>query len=148
MTAVEDDAIADEIRIVQYVQVQLFSPVLLFGNALVVNMFFYLDWAAAVSSQAVYFLVAELLLLLPMLRSYLRLRGRPRPKRVSTRRIRLIEIYSFLMGLVWAVAVILMMSQLSRIDGAVIIVMMIMLGFGAAALTPSLPKASAAYSGP
>ena len=72
--ALDDDAIASEIRVVQSVQIQRAMPVLLFGNALAVTIVAYLNWSATVSSHAVYFLGGELLLLLPMLHSYLRLR--------------------------------------------------------------------------
>lgn len=145
MPAVGDDAIADEIRVVQSVQNQHYMPLLLLGSAISVAVVLYIDWAAAVSSHAVYLLLAELFLLLPMLRSYLKLRGRPRPERVSTRRIRTIQIYSLLMGLVWAIAIILMMSQLNRVDGVVLIMVMSFLSFGGAVLAPSLPKASTVY---
>ncbi len=146
--AVADGDIVEEIRVVQSVQTQRSMPVLLLGNTLAVAIVFYIDWVAVVSSYAVYCLALELVLLLPMLRSYLRLRGQPRPSRVSVRRIRLIEIHSFLLGLVWAVAVFLLMPQLSQINGAVIVMVMYFLGYGAVALTPSLPKASAAYFAP
>jgi PAS domain S-box-containing protein len=145
---VADGAIVEEIRVVQSVQTQRSMPVLLLGNTLAVAIVFYIDWVAVVSSYAVYCLAVELVLLLPMLRSYLRLRGQPRPNQVSVRRIRLIEIHSFLLGLVWAFAVFLLMPQLSQINGAVIVMVMYFLGYGAVALTPSLPKASAAYFAP
>ena len=83
MALVDDQAIADEIRVVQSVHTQRSMPTMLFGNALAVAIVFYIDWAAVIASHAVYFLGIELLLLLPMVRSYLRLRGLPRPERVQ-----------------------------------------------------------------
>ncbi|MDA1098866.1 MAG: PAS domain-containing protein [Proteobacteria bacterium] len=148
VSTVGTEAILEEIRVVQSVQTQRSMPVLLLGNTLAVAIVFYIDWFAVVSSYAVYCLGLELLLLLPMLRSYIRLRGRPRPDQVSVRRIRLIEIHSFLLGLVWAFAVFLLMPELSQINGAVIVMVMYFLGYGAVALTPSLPRASAAYFAP
>ncbi|MDP6565217.1 MAG: adenylate/guanylate cyclase domain-containing protein [Alphaproteobacteria bacterium] len=145
---VGDDAVAEEIRVVQSVQIQRNMPVLLLGNALGVLIFFYVDWSAALASQAVYFLAAELLLLLPMLRSYLRLRGRPRPEQVSRRRIRTLQAYSFVLGLVWAVAIMLMLPHLSQVNGIVILMVVFFLGYGAVALTPSMLLAAGAYFGP
>ncbi len=142
------DAIAAEIRIVQSVQTQRGMPVLLFGNAMAVAIVSYVDWAATVSSYAVYFLAGLLLLLLPMLRSFLRLRGMARPQRVSRRRIRLIEYYSLLLGLIWGVAFLLLMSQLKPIDAVIVSMAAFYLAFGAVAQMPSLPKASAAYFAP
>jgi len=148
VTDFEQDVIAAEIRIVQSVQTQRGMPVLLLGNALAVVIVSYLDWAAAVSSHAVYFLVGLLLLLLPMLRSFLRLRRMARPQQVSRRRIRLIEYYSLLLGLTWAVAIFLLMSQLKPIDAVCVAMTAFYLAFGAVAQMPSLPKASAAYFSP
>ncbi|MBC8242025.1 MAG: hypothetical protein H8E30_16340, partial [Alphaproteobacteria bacterium] len=91
---ISENAIRAEIRIVQSVQTQRNMPVLLFGNTAAVAIVVYTDWAASITSYAVYFLAAVLLLLLPVLRSYLRLRGQARPTRVSKRRIRLIVIHS------------------------------------------------------
>ncbi len=142
---VDSDAIAGEIRILQSVQTQRSMPVLIFGNALAVAIVCYIDLAVVVSSHAIYFLIFELLLLLPMLRSYLRLRHMPRPKKVSVRRIRIIGVHSFFMALVWGVAIVLMMPQMAQIDGIVVIMMIFFLGYGAVALTPSSPFASVAY---
>ena len=143
-----DDAIEAEIRIVQSVQAQRGMPVLLFGNSLAVVIISYIDWAATVSSHAVYFLAGVLLLLLPMLRSYIRLRGSPRPKRVSRRRIRLIEIYSLLLGLTWASAIFLLLSELEPIDSVIAGMVSVYLAFGSVAQLTSTPKASVAYFGP
>ena len=148
MALVDDRSIADEIRVVQSVQTQRSLPTMLFGNALAVAIVIYVDWTAAIASHAVYLLGAELLLLLPMLRSYLRLRGLARPEHVSKRRIQLIEIHSLLMGLVWSVAVVLLMPHLGQVDGVFVMLIMFFLGYGAVALTPSIPLASAAYFGP
>jgi hypothetical protein len=97
-----------------------------------------LDWAAAVSSHAVYFLVGLLLLLLPMLRRFLRLRRMARPQQVSRRRISLIEYYSLLLGLAWVVAIFLLMSKLKPIDAVCVAMAAFYLAFGAVAQMPSL----------
>ncbi len=146
--AVEGDAIADEIRVVQSVQTQRSMPTLLLGNLVAAAIVSYLDWDAAVSSYAVYFLAGMIVLLLPMLRSYLRLRRMPRPERVSRRRIRLVEIHSLLLGLSWAIATLLIISVSSPINGVLVAMVTVFLAFGAVAQMPGLPKASAAYFAP
>jgi len=147
-SVIGEDAIREEIRIVQSVQTQRNMPLLLFGNTTAVAIVLYTDWAAAISSYAVYFLAAVLLLLIPVLRSYLGLRGRPRPTHVSKRRIRLIVIHSSLLGLAWAVSFFLMISNAIIVNGLVLLMVMFFLGFGAAALMPSLPLAAVAYFAP
>lgn len=145
---VGEEAIADEIRVVQSVQTQGNMPVLLAGNTFGVAIVLYVDWAAAIASHAIYFLIGVIVLLLPMLRSYLRLRTRLRPERVSMRHIRFLEIHSLLLGLVWAAAVFMVMSELRPIDGVVVSSVMLCMGFAAAALMPSVPKSSIAFIGP
>ncbi|MBT4690322.1 MAG: PAS domain S-box protein [Rhodospirillaceae bacterium] len=147
-TTVSDDEIAAQIRIVQSVQTQRGMPVLLFGNLFAASFAAYIDWAVTVSSHAIYFLAGVLLLLLPMLRSYIRLRHRPRPEHVSRRRIRLIETYSLLLGLTWAAAVLLILSESDPINGVIAGMVAVYLAFGSVAQLPSMPKASAAYFAP
>ncbi|NNE05615.1 MAG: adenylate/guanylate cyclase domain-containing protein [Xanthomonadales bacterium] len=123
-------------------------PALLFGNAYTVLAVMYITWPVAMTSGAVYGFVAELILLLPMVHSYFRLRGRPRPERVSRRRIRSIVIYSLLLGLAWGVTFYLMNTEIGREDGIALIVVMYLLIYGSVAMMPSLPKASIAYMSP
>ena len=142
---VSNEAIAGEIRIHQSVHLQRSMPVLLLGNAAAVFIIGYLNWSAALDSYAAYFLMLQLLLLLPMVRSYWRLRHRPRPERVSRRRIHTVEIYSFVMGLVWAIVAFLLFPNLSQVDGVTLMLLLLFLAYGSVALTPSFPLASAAY---
>jgi PAS domain S-box-containing protein len=120
-------------------------PVLLFGNAIAVVGILITDWQAALASYAIFPLTLLLILLLPMLRSYWRLRGRPRPGSVSARRIRTLEIYSLVLGLVWAVGMVLVIPHLQPIDAAIVLSLVWLLCFGAVALMPSMPRAAAAY---
>ncbi|MBT4563016.1 MAG: PAS domain-containing protein, partial [Rhodospirillaceae bacterium] len=145
---ISKNAVREEIRIVQSVQTQRNMPVLLFGNTTAVAIVVYTDWAVAIANYAIYFLAAVLLLLLPVVRSYLHLLGLPRPTRVSQRRIRLIIVHSFLLGLAWAVSFYLMISNVVTVDGIVLLMVMFFLGFGAAALMPSLPLVAIAYFAP
>jgi len=145
---ISKNAVREEIRIVQSVQTQRNMPVLLFGNTTAVAIVVYTDWAVAIANYAIYFLAAVLLLLLPVVRSYLHLLALPRPTRVSQRRIRLIIVHSFLLGLAWAVSFYLMISNVVTVDGIVLLMVMFFLGFGAAALMPSLPLAAIAYFAP
>ncbi len=145
---ISGEAVADEIRVHQSVHIQRAMPVLLAGNALCVFIFCYIDWQAVLASGAVYGLGLEIVLLLPMLRSYFRLRRRPRPAQVSKRRIRTLEVYSALMGVTWAVAIFLVLPDLDKVEGLTVITAAMFLCYGAAALTPSFPLASASYVTP
>ncbi len=147
LSMVNDDAIAAEIRIVQSVQAQGSMPALLAGLVSCVVVVFYLDWTVALSSNAVYFLAIVAIMIVPALRSYFRLRRLPRPKTVSKRRIRVLEIYTSVLGLVWAMAIFLVMRELRPVDGALIIALTFSLSFGSVALNPGLPRAAAVFSG-
>jgi class 3 adenylate cyclase len=83
-----------------------------------------------------------------MLRGYLRLRGRPRPERVSTRRIRTLELYSLAMGLVWATISVLMMSQADSTTGGLLLWVLYVMCFGGVVMMSTIPVAVIAYAGP
>lgn len=146
--AIDAETLSNEIRIVQSVQNQRNIPALISGSLSAIGSMFFIDFSATVSSYAVFALAVQFLLLLPMLRSYLRLRGRSRPAHVSKRRIRTLEIYTLAMGLVWAVAIVLLMSSFSQINSVVVLCIMCFLAFGGAALSPSLPRASGLFAIP
>jgi PAS domain S-box-containing protein len=144
-SSLSQQAIGAEIRITQSVQTQANMPVLLLGNAFSVVGIFIVDWQASLTSYAIFPLTLLLILLLPMLRSFWRLRGRPKPSSVSTRRILTLEIYSLALGLVWAVALFLLTPHLEPIDAAMVLSLVWILCFGAVALMPSMPRAAIAY---
>ncbi len=139
---------ADEIRVVQAVQSHRMLPVVAFGNGLAVVAVAVAGWRTTIDSGAVYSLAAELLLLAPAARSYLKLRGRPRPARVSSRHIRRIEIHSFLMSLTWVATIALVLRRGTFEHQALVLMMMLVLAFGSAAMLSSMPRASVVYSGP
>jgi class 3 adenylate cyclase len=146
--AVGDEAIADEIRIIQSLQTQNYMPAVLFGNAYSIVAVLYVTWPGPVTSGAIYGFIAISGLLLPMVYSYFRIRGRPRPETVSRRRIRSIVVYSFLLGLGWAVAIYLMTTQISQSDGVFLLLVMYVLIYGSLALMPNIPLASIAFISP
>jgi adenylate cyclase len=137
---------ADEIRIAQSVNMQANLPLLVLGNAMAIGMVIATDWDGVFASRAIYLLAPEAILLLPMARSYQRIHGRPRPERVSKRRIRNLEIYSLIMGLVWSLISVLMMSQASPATGVSLFSILSVLCFGGVLMMPTLPKAVLAYS--
>ncbi len=145
---IDKDVLAAEVRVEQSVKHQRSMPVLILGNALGVVIVGYLNWSAAVSSNAIFFLTAEVALLIPMVGSYLKLRNKPRPKSVSKRHIHIIEIYSILLGLMWCFATIQIAPLLNGNDGAVLIMTLFFLSYGAAAVMPSMPFASTGYLTP
>lgn len=146
--AVSDEAIADEIRVVQSVQTQSYMPALLFGNAYTAFLVLIINWPVALSTGAVYSIAVEMVLLLPMTHGYLRLRGEQRPASVSRRRIRVIVGYSFLLGTVWAVSFYLLTTEMNRADGITLVMAMFVLIYGSVAMLPSIPRASIAYMSP
>ena len=108
----------------------------------------YIDKDAAIKSGAIYFLCGVLLLLIPMFRSYWRLRGRPRPEKVSIRRIHTIEIYSLIVGIFWAISFYLLLPQLHEVDAVYVLGVAFFLWFGSVALNPSQPRTIVAYCAP
>ncbi len=140
--------IDDEIRVVQSVQAHRMLPVVAFGNGLAVVAVAVAGWRTTVDSGAIYALAAELLLLAPAARSYLKLRGRPRPAQVSRRHVRRIEVHSFLMSLTWVATIALVLRRGTFEHQALVLMMMLVLAFGSAAMLPSMPRASVVYSGP
>lgn len=144
---VDKKMIEEEIRIVQTVQTQENTPALIIGLAASVVVVCYLDWSAAWSSHAIYPLAFILVMLIPSLRSYLSLRGRERPIRVSKRRIKALEIYTGLFGVAWALVTYLILAKLDSTNGAFIIALMCCLCFAAVGLKPGLPRASTCFCG-
>jgi len=120
-------------------------PVNLLGNSGGVLIISYIDWQAVLTSHAIYFMILQLLLIIPMVRSYWRLRARPRPNQVSKRRIRAVEYYSLLMGSVWGVIGFLLFPHLGPIDGVATMMILMFLCYGSVALTPGLPRAAMAF---
>jgi len=139
------DAIMDEVRIAQAVKTLGNMPAMLFGSAIAVGYILYLYWDASISSYAIYFLGLQLLFLSPMLSDYLRLRRQARPEQVSKRRIRILEIYSTTLGLLWAVSIFLLMSRLEPIDGIIVLMLVVLLGFGVAVMVANMPRAIIGY---
>jgi hypothetical protein len=137
--------IENEIRIVQSVQNISYMPALLFGNAYALLSVSIITWPAPLDSKAIYPLAVLLLMLIPMLISYLKLRGRPRPETVSRRRISQIVTYSGLMGTCWAVSFAMIVPILEQSDAIALFFLTVILVYGSVAMLPSIPRASAAY---
>ncbi|MFT5139728.1 MAG: adenylate cyclase [Lysobacterales bacterium] len=146
--SVSQQAIADEIRIVQSVQAHNYMPALLFGNAYPVIAIVFITWPVALTTGAIYSFAAVLILLLPMIYSYFRIRGKHRPESVSKRRILTITYYSFFLGFAWAVTFYLMSTEINQVDGISMIVVMYLLIYGSVSMMPSVPSASIAYMSP
>ena len=143
--SVSADAMANEIRIFQSVQLQRSMPVLLGGNIAAALLISFFDWRAVLASNAYLAFVLLCFLLIPMTRSYWRLRGARRPNSVSVHRLRRIQVHSLLMGITWAGALILLLPHLDSTTGLIVILCIFFVGYGSVALTPSLPSAVAAY---
>ncbi|QMU58959.1 MAG: hypothetical protein GKR98_12620 [Boseongicola sp.] len=140
-----DNSFQAEIRIVQSVQANLNSPTLVLGLAVSSGVAGFLDWSATISSYAIYPLSLSLIMLVLPLRSWFRLRGKQRPQRVSARRIRALEFFTYFVGVVWAVIIYLIMADLTPTSNAFIMAIVFCLCFAAAGLNPSLPRAAAFF---
>ncbi len=144
----DDGAVANEIRVLQSLQVQRSMPVLLGGNAVAPLLVGFFDWHAWVESKAYLPFIVLYMLLVPMLRSYWRLRNAPRPKTVSRRHLNRIKTHSLLMGLTWAGTLTLLLPHLESLTGLIVILITFFLGYGSVALTPGLPSVAVAYFAP
>jgi class 3 adenylate cyclase len=145
---IAETAIEDEIRIVQSVQSISYMPMLLFGNTYGALSATFITWPAPLDGGAVYALLGLLLLMVPMTFSYFRLRRRARPEKVSRRRIRLIVVYSFFLGVAWAFYYFLLTNSLERPDAIALFFLLLLLIYGSVAMIPSIPRASLAYMSP
>lgn len=92
--------------------------------------------------------LAMWVMLLPLCASYLKLRKRPRPVTVSHRRIAKLTVYSGLLGLFWAVAIVFYLPQSTFESVSLMVLGCAFLAAGAAAVMYVIPLASAAYSTP
>lgn len=140
--------LSDEVRIQQSVMTARGMPVLLLGNPAALAVIAWFNWTHFFSSYAVIPAAFLVVLLIPMAMSSARLRHKPRPKRVSERRIRRIVIHSLLMGLAWAATVALLIPSVDAVAQLKILMTMLFLWYGAVALVAFIPKAVFAYAAP
>ncbi|MFT6557707.1 MAG: class 3 adenylate cyclase [Sneathiella sp.] len=138
-------SIEDEIRIVQSVQTQRSMPVLIIGNLLGISIITYMNPSAVIDSSAIYPFALIGLMVLLIIRGFFRLNGRPRPTRVSLRRIRTIYFMSFILGIFWAAGVVLVIPHLSQVHNIAVLISMFFICYGAVALRPSMPISAALY---
>lgn len=146
--AVDKDVLENEIRIEQSVQAQTNMPVNTFGSAGLILMMFYVFWDLALQSGAIYLLVALLLSTLLPMRGYFRLRGRPRPTKVSKRRIRVMEVYSLLVGLVWAATIFVLLAVADPVNGVIVLWVMYVTAYTGAFLNSNIVWVAAGFAGP
>lgn len=122
ITADEKQTLIDrEIRIQQSVEIQKFVPAVVIGCVLMIVVLFSTDPYLILSSGAIVGNFITAIMLTLMLRSYLRLRHRPRPASVSLRRIRAINISSFLNGLAWVLFSVLALRQADPVTAITIV---------------------------
>ncbi len=122
MTADEKQTLIDrEIRIQQSVEIQKFVPAVVIGCVLMIVVLFSTDPYLILSSGAIVGNFITAIMLTLMLRSYLRLRHRPRPANVSLRRIRGINIGSFVSSFAWVLFSILALRQAEPVTAITIV---------------------------
>ncbi|MBT8212706.1 MAG: adenylate/guanylate cyclase domain-containing protein [Acidimicrobiia bacterium] len=120
----------------------------MFGGTVTALLILALDFEGAVESYAIVPLTALFVMQVPILRSYLRLRGRGRPERVSRRHMRRIEVFAGLQGVIWAVAVFLALSEFSPTDGLVMISAVFVWAYSSAAAYSTMPITSTVFVAP
>jgi PAS domain S-box-containing protein len=84
-------------------------------------------------------------LTLPMALNWWKLRGRPRPARVSTRRIRVAAWHSAALGLSWALITLFMLPRVPETNQVLLMMGAIVLCAGAVASISALPWSAMAY---
>lgn len=142
---VSRDAIAAEIRVEQSLQTVRYGPAAIFGGTVTALLIMSLDWRGVLDSYAIIPLAALFLMQMPILRSYLRLRNRPRPERVSRRHMRRIEWYAGLQGVIWAIAIILAFTEFSRADALVVTSAVFVWTYSSAAAYSTMPVTSSVF---
>ncbi|WP_299350570.1 adenylate/guanylate cyclase domain-containing protein [uncultured Shimia sp.] len=131
--------VRDEIRIVQTVQNQAALPGVIGGNLLVIFLTLSLDWRAVISSGAVYSMACQLILLGTFAHRYHLLLGKPRPKFVRPRTIRILWGSALVLGVIWSVTAWLMIGALSPEKAALLMMILISISITGALTLVSLP---------
>lgn len=133
-----------EIRIEQSIHLVGQLPTLVVGNCVGVLIGFLLtvDHHSWLRLSMWLFIV---LLTVPMVLNWLKLRDSPRPKRVSRRRIRIAAWYSLLLGLSWVAVIPIFLPGMPQINQAGILYGIIILSAGAVASISALPLSALAY---
>ncbi|MEP4198533.1 MAG: hypothetical protein ABJL99_23170 [Aliishimia sp.] len=134
--------ITREIRIQQSVEIQSTVPSQVTGNWVTAAVFVFFFPAITVSSGAIFALVPIFLLSSLAARSYISLRNRPRPQKVSRRRIRFIGINSFMIGLSWAAFSFLAVRHGDATASFLVVMGTTAFAFSCLVSVSSLPKAS------
>ncbi|MEP3331058.1 adenylate/guanylate cyclase domain-containing protein [Sedimentitalea sp.] len=129
-----------EIRIQQSVEIQKFLPITIIGSILLVIVLFLTDPALIVSSGAIAANLLTGIMLTIMLRSYLRVRHRPRPEDVSHRRIRSINIGAALNGFAWVLFSLLALRFADPVVAMTIVLGTTAFAFAALVAQASLPR--------
>lgn len=133
-----------EIRIEQSMHLVGQLPTLVIGNCLGVLIGFlltvdHIPWPRVAGWLWI------VILTIPMGLNWLKLHGKPRPARVSPRRIRVAGVYSLVLGLSWAGILPFFLSDVPMINQACLVFGIIVLCTGAVASISALPYSAMAY---
>ena len=139
------DAVNAEIRVEQSLQTVRYGPAAIYGGTVTSLLILALDWRGVLDSYAIVPLGALFLMQLPILRSYLRLRNRTRPERVSGRHIRRIEGYAALQGVTWSIAIVLAYTEFSQVDALVVAAAIFVWTYSSAAAYSTMPVTSSVF---
>lgn len=135
----------NEIRVNQSVEIVRGLPVLFLGNPAGAVLMALQGWEEMISSLAIIPVIVMLVLMVPLVTSYLRLGKLPKPATVSKRRIRTIVIHAFLVGLTWAATLGLLLPTLDAFGQMLVMMITVFMWMGAVAIVGSVPKAVTGY---
>ncbi|UYN97661.1 MAG: PAS domain S-box protein [Enhydrobacter sp.] len=143
----DEQTFQNEIRIAQSMHLVAQAPTLVFGNIIgaLIGCLIFIDYVP-LSLSALWLLIP--LLCLPMVLSWLKLRGRPRPASVTPRRIRTLTVYSTILGIAWAVVPVVFVANKGAAPPLAVAMMlagMTVLCMGAVAAISPLPAATIGY---
>jgi PAS domain S-box-containing protein len=143
----DEQTFQNEIRIAQSMHLVAQAPTLVFGNTIgaLIGCLIFVDYVPGWLSTLWLLLP---LLCLPMVLSWLKLRGRARPASVSRRRIRMVTIYSAVLGIAWVVVPSVFFLNRGEAPPLAITMMlagMTVLCMGAVAAISPLPVAALCY---
>jgi len=138
------DAFEAEIRIEQSLHLVGQLPTLVIGNLIgvLIGFLFTVDHFSWLRLSAWLWLVV---LVVPMMLNWLKLRNKPRPSRVSERRLRVAALHSLLLGLSWAIISWQFLTEIPDQNQLGILFGMMVLSAGAVASISALPRAALSY---
>lgn len=139
------EALLREIRVSQAVARVQQLPTVFVANPLLAAFIAVVYWDHVFRTLLVIFVAAMIVIWTPAALSWRRLRDRPRPTKVSAINERRAVIFSFVVGMLWAVAAFVLFPAGGPEERAALVILLAGLCAGAVSFFSSSPKASMAF---